>query len=138
LLVSLHQVELMACDVSNAYLNAPCQECIWFVGGIEFGENAGKVVIVRSTLYGLKTSGAAWRRMLADTVESPSGLAFKHTAADPDVYIRPAVNKCGYQYYKMVFIYTGDILILSHGPWPLLDVLSKFYKLKKESTGHAQ
>jgi hypothetical protein len=37
LIAALNDVDIMACDVSNAYLNAPCREKIWFVAGPEFG-----------------------------------------------------------------------------------------------------
>jgi hypothetical protein len=50
---------LTAGDVTNTYLNAKCREKIWFEGGIETGEDKGKVLIVTQVLYGLKSSGAA-------------------------------------------------------------------------------
>ena len=33
LLSYLYDVEITAIDMDNAYLNAPCAEKIWFVGG---------------------------------------------------------------------------------------------------------
>jgi hypothetical protein len=33
----LNDLDIMACDVSNAYLNAPCREKVWFIAGPEFG-----------------------------------------------------------------------------------------------------
>jgi len=46
LIAALNGVDIMACDLENAYLNAPCKEKIWFEGGAECGENKGKVLIV--------------------------------------------------------------------------------------------
>ena len=37
LLVSLHEVDITTIDPENAYLNEPCVEKIWFVGGDEYG-----------------------------------------------------------------------------------------------------
>lgn len=54
LIASLHDVDILSCDLENAYLkNAKCREKIWFEGGIECGEDAGKVCIVVRALYGL-------------------------------------------------------------------------------------
>ena len=33
LLAALNGVDMPACDLENAYLNAPCREKIWFEGG---------------------------------------------------------------------------------------------------------
>jgi hypothetical protein len=37
LMAALNDVDVMSCDISNAYLNAPCREKIWFVAGPECG-----------------------------------------------------------------------------------------------------
>jgi hypothetical protein len=45
LIAALNDLEIMAADVGNAYLNADCREKIWFVAGSEFGTKKGKVLI---------------------------------------------------------------------------------------------
>jgi hypothetical protein len=35
LIAALNNINIMLCDLINAFLNAPCQEKIWFEGGIE-------------------------------------------------------------------------------------------------------
>jgi hypothetical protein len=45
-LATLNDLEIIACDIENAYLNAPCQEKIWFVAGPEFGLQQGMAVKV--------------------------------------------------------------------------------------------
>jgi hypothetical protein len=40
-------------------------------------------------LYGLKSSGAAFREHLAQVLDS---IGFKSTLADPDVWMRPAAK----------------------------------------------
>ena len=65
LIAALNDLDIMSCDIGNAYLNAPCREKIWFKAGIECGEHKGKVMIITRALYGLKSSGAAWRAMFA-------------------------------------------------------------------------
>jgi hypothetical protein len=60
LIATLNDIDIMSCDLENAYLNTPCREKIWFEGGIECGEDQGKVYVVVCSLYGLKSAGAAF------------------------------------------------------------------------------
>jgi hypothetical protein len=60
-------LDIYAADISNAYLNAPNREKIWTVAGPEFGSDCGSVMIVVHAFYGLKTAGASWRAMLAQS-----------------------------------------------------------------------
>jgi hypothetical protein len=39
MLAALNGLDVMACDLENAYLNAPCVEKIWFKGGLECGSD---------------------------------------------------------------------------------------------------
>ena len=57
MLAELNELEVLAGDVGNAYLNAPCRERIWFRGGEEVGsEDRGSVCVLTRALYGLKSS----------------------------------------------------------------------------------
>jgi hypothetical protein len=47
LYATLNDLQILGCDVSNAYVNAPCREKIWVNAGPEFGNDEGKVLIVR-------------------------------------------------------------------------------------------
>jgi hypothetical protein len=42
LIAALNDLDIMSCDLKNAYLNAPCREKIWFEAGLECGEDRGK------------------------------------------------------------------------------------------------
>jgi hypothetical protein len=86
LIAGLNDLDIMACDIGNAYLNAPCREKIWFEAGLECGEDAGSLMIITRALYGLKSSGASWRAMFQNTIITDFG--FKDTRVDPDVYQR--------------------------------------------------
>jgi hypothetical protein len=46
MLAALNRLDVMACNLENAYLNALCVEKIWFEGGIECGFNKGKVCVL--------------------------------------------------------------------------------------------
>jgi hypothetical protein len=84
LIAALNGVDIMSCDLQNAYLNAECREKIWFEGGIECGEDKGKILIVVRALYGLKSAGASWRSALAQLLQD---LGYESTRADPDVWL---------------------------------------------------
>ncbi|GFH49007.1 hypothetical protein CTEN210_05483 [Chaetoceros tenuissimus] len=64
-IASLNDLDLFACGVESAYLCADCLEEFWCVASSEFGSDEGKVLLIVRALYGLKSSGAAWRAMLA-------------------------------------------------------------------------
>ena len=119
----------MACDIHNAHLTADCREKIWTTGGPEFGSEAGTVFIVKKALYGLKSAGAAFRSLLADTLVD---MGYRPTKADPDVWIRPAVKANGFEYYEMVLCYVDDILSISHDPHATRTAITSAFKLKDD------
>jgi hypothetical protein len=70
-LAALNDIELLAADVRNAYLNAPTNEQVYTTAGLKFGpELQGKVIVIVRALYGLKSSGAAWWAHLANTLHT--------------------------------------------------------------------
>ena len=111
IIAALNGLDIMSCDLENAYLNATNHEKIRFEGGIECGEYKGKVLVVVQALYVLKSVGLAWRAALAEALVQ---LGFKSKRADPYVWIRAAVRRDGGKYYEMIFVYVDDILALSH------------------------
>jgi hypothetical protein len=61
LIAALNSLEVMGADIGNAYLTAPTTEKVWTVLGAEWGADAGRRAIIVRALYGLKSSGAAYR-----------------------------------------------------------------------------
>ena len=61
---ALNNLEVMACDIQNAYLTAQCREKIWTTEGPEFGSESRQTMIIARALYGLKLLGAALRALL--------------------------------------------------------------------------
>ena len=82
-LAALNDLQVMSCDIQNAYLTADCREKIWMYAGPEFGLEQGSIMFVKKVLYGLKSSGAAFRAHLAKTLHN---IGFCPTRADPDVW----------------------------------------------------
>jgi hypothetical protein len=63
-------MQILGADAQNAYLNAPVREKVFTTCGPEFGNSTeGRYAIIVRALYGLKSSGAAWRAHLAATME---------------------------------------------------------------------
>ncbi len=125
LIAGLNDLDVLAGDVTNAYLNVSCREKIWFEAGVETGEDQGKALIVTRALYVLKSSGAAWR---ADLAASLRDMKFISSQTDPDVWIRSAGT-----HYDMVLIYVDDILVFAKDPRTTMNEPDKLYKLKPES-----
>jgi hypothetical protein len=126
-IAALNDLKIMACDIQNAYLTADCRERIWTRAGPEFGSEAGTIFIVKKALYGLKSAGAAFWALLAETLYD---LGYVPTKADPDVWLRPAVKVDGFEYYEMVLCYVDDILSISENPKATLEGLQGTFKLK--------
>ena len=60
LIAALNGVNILSCNLENAYLNAKCHERIWIKAGIECHEDVGKVCVLMHALYRLKSAGASW------------------------------------------------------------------------------
>jgi hypothetical protein len=134
LYAALNDLDVLSCDVTNAYLNAECREKIWVQAGPEFGEDEGMVMIIRKALYGLKSSGASWRNMISQTMKD---AGYQNTYADPDVWRRRAVKKDGTHYYELVLVYVDDIMSISECPQKTMDMIGKMYDLK-DSVGQPE
>jgi len=65
MLSSLNDLNILPADVAGAYLNAPCTEKVYAILGDEFGDYAGRKVIIKMALYGLKSAGYSWRSFCA-------------------------------------------------------------------------
>ena len=134
LVAALNDLDIMSADVAGAYLNADCPEKVHIICGPEFGTDfIGRVAIIKKALYGLWSSGFAWRSLCAQTLRE--NLGFKPCRADNDVWMRPAIKPNGDKYYEYIFVYTDDIMVISHKPKPILDKLNLSFLLKPESIG---
>lgn len=128
-IAALNGCKVLTCDIMNAYLTAPCREKFWCKAGPEFGSDAGKTFIITKALYGLKSSGAAFRAFLADHLHD---IGFRPSLADPDVWMRPAVRENGFKYWEYILCYVDDILAISDDPHKLLSSVQLKFKLKDD------
>ena len=127
-ITALNDLNVMACDIQNAYLTADCRENIFSRAGPEFGSEAGTIFLVKKALYGLKSASAAFRALLAETMHDIG--YYKPTKADPDAWLRPAVKADGFQYYELVLCYVDDVLSTSVDPETTSGALKMTFTLK--------
>ena len=126
-IAALNGLKVLAADIENAYLTAPCREKIWTVAGPEFGSDAGKKMLIVRALYGLKTSGAAFRSFLAEHLHD---MGFTPSQADPDVWLRPGIREDGSTYWEMILCYVDDVLAINEDPKRILERIQNKFKLK--------
>ena len=133
LVAALNGLEVWTADIQNAYLNAPTKERVWFKAGEEWGENEGRPVLIVRALYGLKSSGQAWRQFLAETLKN--NLGFTSSLADPDVWYRAKTKSDGTKYYAYLLIYVDDVISVDVDPKQNIDEIGKVFKIKNGSDG---
>jgi hypothetical protein len=134
LIAALNDLDVLAADLGNAFINSPCAERIYIVCGPEWGDDMkGRLAKVIRALYGLKSSGAAWRAHLAEILHD--NLGFKPCRADNDVWLRQALKPNGEKYYEYVLVYTDDILAVSLQPGKILCYLDQHFLVKPGSLG---
>ena len=129
-IAALNDLQILACDILNAYLTAPCREKFYCTAGPEFGSDRGKTMIVVRALYGLKSSGAAFRSFLAEHLYD---IGYKPSPADPDVWMRPAVKDNGFKYWEYVLCYVDDLLAISHNPSRIMKSIEAKFRLKNDA-----
>ena len=57
-LAELNHLHIWATDIGNAYLEAYTSEKVYIIGGPEFRDREGHILIINKALHGLRSSGA--------------------------------------------------------------------------------
>ena len=129
---ALHEVDIMAADIRNAYLQAPTSEKHYVICGLEFGlEHLGKRALVVRALYGGKKAGHDFWKHLRSCMNY---LGFESSKADPDVWFRPFTRADGTEIYEYVLLYCDDCLVISDNATSILrNEIGKYWNLKEES-----
>ena len=70
-IAAMNDLKVLACDIQNGYLTANCREKVWMRAGPEFGSDVGERMLIVQALYGLKSSGAAFRSLLCRNASGP-------------------------------------------------------------------
>ena len=89
-------------------------------------------MIIKRALYGLKSSGAAFRAKLADCIWD---MGYRPSKADPDVWLKPATKANGHKYYEMILCYVDDVISISEKPMRAIEGIQSIFKLKGDKAG---
>ena len=130
LIAALNDLDVRMCDIGNAYLNAETRERLWFRAGKEWGSRAGCEVIIVRALYGLKSSGAEWKKTFASYIRDTLGYS-SCIGADDNVYLRLEKNEQGEEYYSYLVVYVDDVLSIHKDPDKVLNLINRDYRLKE-------
>ena len=84
-------------------------------------------MIVKMALYGLKSSGAAFRSNQAGVLRE---IGYLSTTGEPDVWIRLALKPDGTEYHKIVLFFVDDVLAILATPMKNIEGIKSVFKLK--------
>ena len=131
LMAALNNLDVLAGDIQNAFLEAETKEKIFFYAGDEWKSDKDKVVVVIRALYGLKSSALQFRNHLADTLGNR--LGFKSSLADPDLWYKASTDASGFQYYSYILVYVDDLLIIDKQPAKFMEMIQQKFTVKPSS-----
>jgi hypothetical protein len=77
-------LKVMAADVGNAFLYRRTKEKVYIIAGPEFGKDAGKQMIIKKSLHGLKTSAAWFHEVLSAKLRK---MGFQPSREDADLWL---------------------------------------------------
>ena len=99
---ALNDLPMCACVIQNSYLQAPSSEKYNAFCSPEFRlENVGKCAMIVRALCGGKSAGADYWRHVRSIIEKTVVSSCK---ADPDAWLRPALESNGVKYYQCVLL----------------------------------
>ena len=129
---ALNDLDVLAVDVQNAYLNTPMKQHCYTTAGLEWGmSNLEQPILIIHAIYILKSSAAGWREHISLTLHD---MGFKSCQADPNMWLKPNIYLTdGFEYCKYVLIYVNDLLCILHDPKTIMDTLLCSYMLKSGS-----
>ncbi len=133
-IASLNDLEVKVGDVLNAYITAPVKEKVWTVLGTEFEHDTGKSAIIMRALYGLKSTGAAFRAHLASFM---CQMGYTFCKADLDLWLKAVTRpEDNVHYYAYILCYVDDILCIHHDPMSVMNEINGYLPLKPSSVGN--
>ena len=80
---------------------------LWTESGSEFGSEKGYVFLIVRYIYGPKSSGAAWRYKLAETLSS---MGYRSNESNHDFWINSSTVDNSTAHYKYMLVYVDDVL----------------------------
>jgi len=121
-LAQLNGLEVTAADIGNAYLHGVTREKVYCIAGPEFGPLQGHCMLVRKSIYGLRTSSARWHEALSDTLKR---MGYAPSYADPNMWIKDAGD-----HYEYIATWVDDLLVIGHNTMETIEKFKELYPLK--------
>ena len=90
LMAALKNLDILAGDIQNAFLEAPLKGNIFFYAGDKWKSDKYKVVFFVRSLYGLNSSALKFRNCFAETLDNLIG--YKLSLAYPDIWYKPMTD----------------------------------------------
>ena len=94
------------------------------MGGPEFEELQGHVLVIHKALCGTRYGGACWHDKCFDILHQ---MDFKPSMAGPDIGMKSSKDDNHYEY---IAAYVGDLAICMKDPQTFCDTLKEKHKLK--------
>ena len=82
-------------------------------------------------MYRLKSSAFAWRNHLADILCNK--LGFKSPLSDPDMWMKPSIDKQENKYYSHILVYMDNILVIDKEPMKYMTMLRDLYTVREDT-----
>ena len=133
LIAALSDLDILAGEIQNAYLNNVTKEKLFFYAGDEWKYDQGKFVVIFIDIYGLKSSALAWRNHISEIPGNHIG--FQSSLADPEVWFKAETDKSRNEYYTYILVYVDDFLIVEKYSQNHMVILESKYTVKPSSIG---
>ena len=117
---AMNDIDVCAADVSTAFLYGKTREKLYVIAGKEFGEHAGKRMLIDKGLYGLASSAARFHDKLASTLRK---LGFIPSKTDNDLWMKDMGG-----HWECIATYVDDLLVFSKEPMTIIEAIRKTYK----------
>lgn len=111
LLADLNNLQIVAADISNAYLHAYTREKVWTT--LKHGRYQNKCMQINKAQYGLCTSAARWAEALSLVLQQ---INFKQSKADMDIWMRK--NDDVWEY---IAVYVDDLIVIAKDAMAVLN-----------------
>ena len=117
LVAASNDSDVLGSNFQNTFPSAGNLKKHHLIAGDEFGHEKDKVFIagVRA-LHGLKSASAAFGSLMAEKLDE---MNFVSSAADPDVWLQPAIKPNGSECCKHVPHHVNNILAIGTDPEPV-------------------
>ena len=107
LVTASNDLDVLGCNVQNAFLPADDLEKHHLIAGDKFGDEKGKIFTVVGALCGLKSASTAFRSFMAKKLDE---MNFVSLTADPDAWLQPAIKPNGSEFCECVLCCVDDVL----------------------------